>query len=118
MLSRSTINRLSKHYWFVETSDSITQNAIAEHLANKGEGSTSLSSIFYNDDTHHGFKVPFIIVQFLTENKAKVPYLFTAYHRERNSVPWSMWKEGKKTPAQKLKDLCNFSINTLHHKKP
>ena len=101
-LTKSQKEELSHHDWRVFTSDSITQRAIADHLAESGSGSDSKTDIFYSGEQLPVFKVPFRVVVFLEENKVNVPYSFTSYHRKNRSEGWKVWRGGKKTPVEKL----------------
>ncbi|MBP6948540.1 MAG: hypothetical protein KBC41_04110 [Candidatus Pacebacteria bacterium] len=109
-LTKLEKQELERHFWRVSTQDTITQNAIAEELARQGEGYGSETNIFYAGKEIPVFIVNFDIIFYLTKNKDKVPYSFTAYHRKDRSGGWHAWRQGKKTPIQKL--LHEFPITS------
>lgn len=94
---------LESESWRVYTEDKITQDAIAEHLAEQGEGCGATESIFYDGKAITVFIVQFAVVMFLKNNKSRGPYTFSAYHRPAKTFPWRLWKEGRKAPGEVLR---------------
>lgn len=114
-LTKKQVDELSHHHWRVFTNDSITQQAITDELAKRGESSCSQTNIF-----HAGVEVPvFIIADFrgiilyLAINRHKIPYSFTAYHRKTRSEGWRVWRENKETAVQKLMKELPVSVQKL-----
>lgn len=104
-LSPIQIQKLELRQWRVFTNDQITQQTIAEYLANEGKSEESTTRIFYDGKEVPVFIVPFKVVLFLAKNRVKVPYDFIAYHKEHRNKPWVIWKEGKKTSTERLSRL-------------
>lgn len=104
-MNLSTIekHRLSvNHEWRVYTDDSITSTAITSRLEEELLYSGT-SDIYYLGENIPTFSISFHIVLFLVENKAKIPYKFTIYHRRiKSNDQWAKWREGNKTPIEKL----------------
>jgi hypothetical protein len=100
----TTINesKLKKDEWVVFTDDKVTQDAISSYLSERGEGGLSTKEIHYGNELKVCFSVPFDVVLFLSKNKHRVPYKFTAYHREFKGSSWRIWKEGMKSPGEYL----------------
>ena len=95
---------LANHEWRVHAKDTITQTAIAGHLARQAKASDSESTIHYSGKDLPVFVVDFETVEFLRKNSAKVPYHFDAFHRAGRTGPWAMWQQGMKTPLQHLRN--------------
>lgn len=90
--------KLARDDWVVFTNNSITQQAIAEYLANKTEKEMSRGAIFYDGKEVPVFNTSFEAVLFLAKNRHTAPYDFVAYHRPKSGlVPWVIWREGKKS---------------------
>lgn len=102
LLTKMQKDELAHHFWRVSTSDAITQQAITDELARRGDVSDSQSHITHGDKLIPTFIVDFRMVEFLARNKHTVPYSFTAYHRKNRSGGWHVWREGKETAVQKL----------------
>lgn len=102
VLTKMQKEELSRHFWRVFTNDAITQQAITDELARQGEDSGSQANIFHAGAEVPVYIVDFKMVEFLSNNKHKTPYSFTAYHRKNRSGGWHVWREGKKTAIQKL----------------
>lgn len=101
---------LSKHLWFACPEDTITRDAVAGCLASNCDAPPSQEKIFYYGEQVSGFFVPFEAILWLVENRHKVPYKFTSYHKRDDRgtsslVGWVVWKEGKQTPPQKQRSL-------------
>ena len=103
-ITQSRRNKLEKHLWCIFTDDEMTQNAVMEYLTANSMVDNARSEIMYNGGKIPVISVPFKVVMFLKNNKARSNYKYTPYHRESNKVPWAMWKEGKKTPPEILRN--------------
>ena len=101
-------NKLENHLWCIFTDDAMTQNSVAEYLATVSEGDNSHTRIMYSGKEIPVISVPFKVVMFLKNNKARLNYKYTAYHKERKATPWVIWKEGTKTPPQMLRNLSSL----------
>ncbi len=107
-ISQIQRSKLSKHSWCVFTACQMTQRAISENLADRGNASDSRMSIFYDGKEISVFRIPFEIAEFLAKNKIANSYSCTIYHKERSSVPWSVWNEGRTTPLSRLTRLTGL----------
>ena len=112
-LTKMQKEELSRHFWRVSTDDTLTQQAITDELARQGESSGSQTNIFHGGVDVPVFIVKFKMVEFLSKNKDKVPYSFTAYHRKNRSGGWHIWKEGRETVVQKLMKEIPVSAQEL-----
>ena len=113
LLTKMQKDELAHHFWRVSTSDAITQQAITDELARRGDVSDSQSHITHGDKLIPTFIVDFRMVEFLARNRHAVPYSFTAYHRKNRSGGWHVWREGKETPIQKLVKAFPVTAETV-----
>lgn len=95
--------KLEKEEWRVFTNHKETEQAISAHLASTGNLDDSGGEIFYNRKRFPVFIVNFKIVEFLAINRYSKPFSFTAYHRKNQDHFWEKWREGTKTPKEKIR---------------
>jgi hypothetical protein len=105
-LSDADKRRLGTHEWFIEPLNDDTRNAIAQSLQLVDhEGDT----IRYGGDEKHGFKTDLTRVLFLHNSEAGGTFKFTPYHRATpGRGDWSIWKKGKKTPPERVRNMSHF----------
>jgi hypothetical protein len=103
-ITQSTRNKLEKHLWCIFTDDEMTQNAVMEYLSTIQLADMARIQIMYSGKSIPVISLPFKVVMFLKNNKARSNYKYTPYHRETNRVSWAVWKEGTKTPPQSLRN--------------
>lgn len=83
--------------WFVEYLNTDTRNAIAQGVeAFDGQD----DAIFYDGESHHGFRLSFEKVLFLVNSSNNGVYKFIVYHKTKGENLWRKWKENKKSPKE------------------
>lgn len=102
-ITPSTRKKLETHMWRLYTENKMTQDAVIEYLATLSKADDCRTEIMYNGKAVPVISLPFEAVMFLKTSKVWSNYKYTFYHRETSKVPWSIWKEGTKTPPESLR---------------
>lgn len=98
--------------WAVHSTDPIIISQIYEHLSRDASADNIEGTITYKRRKVPVFFVPFVVVEFLKNNKHNRPN-YISFHRKKRAFSgsdtqyglWSAWREGKNSPNTFLKDV-------------
>jgi hypothetical protein len=110
-----------KQGWAVYTTQEMTRDSILTHLAERSaerSGNWRPQRIKYYKKQLDVYIVPFAAIEWLMKNRTAQGFDFTIYH---NEIPhqelWVKWKEGKKTPKEKLEKAIQSGVPQKPSKK-
>lgn len=93
---------LARENWAVETAHGMTQNSIAQHLADHGRVGYGTGNIPYSEKEVPAYIVPFFVIEWLLSKKTNLGLQFTIYHKKVSQDDWAQWREEKKTAKEKV----------------